>query len=417
MDWMADRLPFALGTLAWFVLVASPGCKGEQAFSARDATAVTGGGGGGVTGGGGGGANGGAGGASGTGPCATDVTTCVAPNLAGNGDLETGTTTTWLAANGGGTLGLSVVAASGVAHAGGYSVFVSGRQQFYQGPGYDLPTGAGKYAISVWALQKDLPSINGLVQLRVICQTNTSYYVPVQPSGFGVAMPQGVWTSFSATIDTGAAGPDCMPNGATPGLVKAANLYLNHTAQDGGPLPDLYLDDLIVEVTDGHNLVGNPNFEAGSPDGWSVSAGSATLSVSNTVAHAGTQSLHLAVRTMPATGPKYMLPTGAAKYAISFWVQHTGATAHDLILQPTYTCIGGSQVTAAPIATATAVAGNAWTQLGGTVTLPPADAPAGCTLALASVHVQHEGTACGSASGQVECPELYIDDVSITLAP
>jgi hypothetical protein len=98
-------------------------------------------------------------------------------------------------------------------------------------------------------------------------------------------------------------------------------------------------------------------------------------------------------------------------------VQHTGATAHDLILQPTYTCIGGSQVTAAPIATATAVAGNAWTQLGGTVTLPPADAPAGCTLALASVHVQHEGTACGSASGQVECPELYIDDVSITLAP
>lgn len=462
MDWMADRLSFAPGArrpaartparmlvFAWagLVALAAPACKGEQAFSARDGAAP----------GGSGGSGGGAGGTGGrpTGPgangstctsggdcmssycwdnsvcCATEcagscmtcasgtcaAVTCTVPNLAGNGDLETGTTTGWVPANGATTLGLSAVASAGQAHSGGYSVFVSNRTQAYQGPGYNLPTGAGKYAISAWAMQKDLASISGLLQVRVACQTNTSYYLAVQDVGFGVAMPQGVWTFFSSTVDIGAAGADCLPDGSTPGLIKVANVYLNHIDTMTTPYPDLYLDDLIVQVTDGHNLVGNPNFEAGMTDGWSVNAGSATLAVSNTVAHGGTQSLRHSARSVPGAGPTYTLPIGAARYLISLWAQHSGATTHDLVLQPTYTCIGGSLVAPPAIVTATMVASNTWTQLTGTVEFPPADAAAGCELAQAAFHVQQEGTACGSASGQVECPDLYVDDVSVTLAP
>jgi len=120
---------------------------------------------------------------------------------------------------------------------------------------------------------------------------------------------------------------------------------------------------------------------------------------------------------VPTAGPRYSLPIGAARYAVSLWAQHSGTAAHDLVLQPTYTCIGGALVAPPPIATATMVAGNVWTHLTGTAVFPPADAAAGCKLGQAAVHVQQEGTACGSASGQVECPDLYVDDVSVTLAP
>jgi hypothetical protein len=58
---------------------------------------------------------------------------------------------------------------------------------------------------------------------------------------------------------------------------------------------------------------------------------------------------------------------------------------------------------------------GAWTQLMGTVTMPPANAPAGCKVTAASVYVMQEGTMCGTGSGQVECPDLYVDDASITL--
>lgn len=470
MSWMAARLSFAPGVrlpaarmstrpliLAWasLVVLVAPACKGEQAFSARDGAAPGGGSGSGLAGGTGGGSGAGGTGGRPTGPgangstctsggdcmssycwnnsvcCATEcagtcmtcasgscsAVTCVVPNLAGNGDLESGTTTGWAPANGATALGLSAVASSGQAHAGGYSVFVSGRTQYYQGPGYNLPTGPGKYIISAWGMQKDLPSITGVLQIRVACQTNTSYYVPVQTAGFGIPMPQGVWTLFSATVDTTTTNADCMPDGATPGLVRVANLYLNHTDTTTAPYPDLYLDDLVVQVTDGHNLVGNPNFEAGATDGWSVSTGTATLAISNTVAHGGTQSLFHAGRSVPTAGPSYALPIGAASYVISLWAQHTGTTTHDLVLQPTYTCIGDSLVTPPPIVTATMIASNTWTHLTGTAVFPPADAAAGCKLAQAAFHVQQEGTACGSASGQVECPDLYVDDVSVTLAP
>jgi hypothetical protein len=68
-------------------------------------------------------------------------------------------------------------------------------------------------------------------------------------------------------------------------------------------------------------------------------------------------------------------------------------------------------MTPAPIVTAMAVPGNTWTELKGTATFPPADAPPGCKLLVAAVYVRHEGTACTGP-----CPDLLIDDVSITVA-
>ena len=76
------------------------------------------------------------------------------------------------------------------------------------------------------------------------------------------------------------------------------------------PYPDLYLDDLVVQVTDGHNLVGNPNFEAGLADGWSLSAGLSTVTIDSTAAHGGTKSMHQTGRSIPAAGPRWFAADG-----------------------------------------------------------------------------------------------------------
>ena len=84
------------------------------------------------------------------------------------------------------------------------------------------------------------------------------------------------------------------------------------------------------------------------------------------------------------------------------------------MLQPTYNCITPSgAMTPPPIGTEMAVPANTWTRLQGTATFPPADAPVGCKLLVAAVYVRHDGTACSGPP----CPDLFIDDVSITLAP
>jgi hypothetical protein len=347
--------------------------------------------------------------------------TCLSTiNLAGNGNLETGTTTGW-APFAGGTLSLSSTASGGVAHDGQYSIAVTNRTQYYQGPSYAMPTGLGQYAISTFGLQKDDPSISGVLQLEVICAT-TTFYVAVQAAGsFGVPMNQNSWTMLGTTVNTATdvvTPADCDPNATPPGVVKASLLYLNHVMNPTPvALPDLYLDDLVVQVPDGHNLVGNPNFEAGVPDGWSLNGGASTLAVSATVAHGGMHSLWQTGRTTTSSGPRYTLPIGAAAYSLSFWVQHGGAATHDLVLQPAYTCLGSTQVLPPPIAKASAVAGSTWTELSGTVTLPPASATPGCQLAQATVFVTQESGTCGTGGGQVECPDLFVDDVSITLAP
>jgi hypothetical protein len=331
-------------------------------------------------------------------------------NLAGNGDLETGTLTGW-SAFAGGTLTLS----SAHAHGGQLSVALSDRAWTYQGPSYALPTGLGRYTISVWAMQTggtlDEPQLMAQVQLACIGSTS---YVSVQMGGVGMSAPAGTWLRYAADIDltTDPVVPaDCFANG--PGLVKSATLFIAQLDSGETVCPELYADDLTVVSTDGHNLIGNPNFEAGVTAGWSATGGAATLGVSNAAAHAGHRSLWQSGRTLPTSAIMYGLPLGAARYLTSLWVMQSGTTAHQLALLPLYSCIGSTVVHfGAPSVAVTAPAGQ-WTQLSAAFVFPPADAPAGCVLSQASVALgQAETGTCGDT---LECPDLFLDDASITL--
>jgi len=227
--------------------------------------------------------------------------TCVGPNpnLAGNGDFEYGTTDGWSTIPNGAGLSLSTVF-NGGAHAAQQMA----RSTFYVGPGYYIPTGLGKYNVSLWAMQNQVTSgtlPNGLLQLRLICAQGTPYYI----GNVEQSMPSGVWVNLTMTVDTSLdpiVASDCFANGkvtgGVPGLVSSAVVLLDEDMHDS-PLAgkttfaDFYVDDLTVTAMDVPNLVGNPNFETagGFVDGWSTNTsavtGTAILSVSTTQ-HNGT---------------------------------------------------------------------------------------------------------------------------------
>jgi hypothetical protein len=362
--------------------------------------------------------------------------TCIATaNLAGNGDVETGTLAGWLPANGGAALAVSSPSTTpaGYAHGGMYSVVEPTRSIYYQGPAFNLPTGLGAYNISFWAMQTDDMEFYGVTQIEMKCMNSQKLSYIQITSDFSIMMPKGVWTLFSGTVDTSMSpntGKDCFavnpPTGNPVGLVRSAVLYLNQPTTDPSQngyfiptpneYPNLYMDDVVVTVTDGHNLIGNPNFEAGYPDGWTGTAGSPAPAVTTTFAHGGTSSLLQTGRTSPTGGIQYMLPTGAARYTVSAWVMQTGTKPHPLVLQPSYSCTGPTMtpMVAPPIVLSgdgNAVANN-WVQLTGTVVMPPASAPAGCVLNQPMVTLQQAET---GACSTVECPDLYIDDASLTV--
>jgi hypothetical protein len=294
-----------------------------------------------------------------------------------------------------------------------------------------MPSGLGKYTISAWGLQVQDPAtstvpspVNGVLQIRLQCASGgNGNYITVQDSGFGMSLPEGIWTLFSSTVDTSTnsqTATDCFANGSNgmpDGLVRSAIVYLNQNTSDSSApvvFPDLYMDDLVIQVTDGHNLIGNPNFEAGFVDGWNVNgSGSSSIGVSTTVAHGGTHSLWQKMRSLPTTGIKYALPIGAARYLVSFQVLQSGTMSHVLALQPVYSCIGSSTIYSPTNSMVTVTAPiNSWMPLTGTFVFPPLDAPAGCELSSASVYVQQAESGLCSA---IECPDLFLDDASITL--
>lgn len=357
--------------------------------------------------------------------------TCVGanPNLAGNGDLEYGTTDGWSTI----PAGSGFSATSTVVNDGTYSAEQTSRSATYIGPGYYIPTGIGKYNVSLWAMQNQVDAgTSGLLQLRLYCATGTYYYA----GNLAAQMPSGVWVNFSGTIDLNAdtaVMSDCfaMPKttGILPGLVRNAVVFVNESAGDPPvagttTFANIYVDDLVVTVTDGHNLVGNPNFEAsgGYVDGWSTNGmGSASLSVSTTQ-HNGTSgksSLSAHNRTLWNTAIRYALPTGAADYAVTFYVMQMGVTSHPVQLWAAYSCKGdpsGSVRTKAITQTAPLATGT-WTPLtSNAVAFPPSDAPVGCKMTGAAFWVtQADQGTCGTGSGQVECPDLFLDDASIAL--
>jgi hypothetical protein len=362
--------------------------------------------------------------------CAAGACVLTPANLVGNGDLETGTLTGW-AYFPSGTPILSNASSGGIAHGGQYSVGTTVRTQYYAGPSYVMSSGIsqGKYNISAWGTQLTpssqaaQPGTQLILQFATNCRSTQNYLTVTSSGNFQPnSVDPGVWSYFSGTVDTnvgasGAPSADCQLSATPPGMVRNVNIYLNQYDQTmmGTPLkPDLYMDDLSVTVTDGHNLSNNPGFEIGTTDGWTFN-GSGTLAVSTVNFNTGSYGLGLTGRGSPTSGQKLNLPTGAVRYKLLFNVFHTGSTSHDLSLQGTYTCIGGTVTTfTSPIVTKT-IAPTTWDQLSGIATFPPANAPAGCKMSQASVYIMQEGSACGTGTGQVECPDIFIDDVSVTL--
>jgi hypothetical protein len=360
--------------------------------------------------------------------------TCIGPtpNLAGNGDLEYGTTDGWSAIPNG--AGLSV--SSAVANNGTYGAAQTARATFYIGPGYYIPTGLGKYNISLWAMQNQVTGgalPHGLLQLRLICAQGIAYYTGNIEQG----MTSGAWVNLTATIDTSTdpnVASDCFPNGKVvgglPGLVRSAVVLLDEDMTDPPvpgktTFPDFYVDDLVVTASDVPNLVGNPNFEApgGFVDGWSTNAanvsGTAMLSVSTTQHNAGKNSLWEQNRSLSSVGIRYALPIGAANYAVTFYVMQSGVTSHALQLWAAYSCLNdpANTVRKKAVAQTAALPTGTWAALSSTaVAFPPSDAPKGCKMTGAAFWITQldQGT-CGTGTGQVECPDLFLDDATIAL--
>jgi hypothetical protein len=338
-------------------------------------------------------------------------------NLAGNGDLEYGATNGWQTNGGGLTLQNAGTSPSTV-YAGTYAVAGTGRTANFNGPAYPIPTGAGIYKIRARVMQNENDSQAVGLQVNTQCGTATTTGNPFP--GLFATLIRGEWAEMVGTVNLATAHATCDPLAATPGSVRSAVLYLNQTAAGSTvAFPNLYIDNVVVQVDDGHNLVGNPNFEAGSTAGWQNN-GNGALSISSTVFRpGGAGSLQHSGRMNTYNGPRWTLPLGAAKYNVTFYALHSGALPHDLVLQPTYTCAAATPaaVFPPPIAIASQAGGNGWNTLSGTVTFPPAGAAAGCKLISAAIYVQQEGGTCGAGVGQIECPDLFVDDVSITLAP
>jgi hypothetical protein len=348
-----------------------------------------------------------------TGFCAAGACYASPVNLAGNGDVEYDSAVGWTS-NGAGT---TIASGTGLAHGGLYSMEATGRTASYMGPAYPFPTGPGVYTVSAWAMQKDVASLSGALQVALNCAGGFQDYPTIQAYGIPLTYDSTTgptWVHISGTVDT-SADAACQPGNATPGVVTSATLYLNQTA--GSTFPNLYLDDVVIQAPTGLNLIGNPNFEAGSTAGWQNNGGGA-LNVVTTVFKGGTHSLAHTGRTATYQGPRWNLPIGPAKYTVTINALHNGANPHDLMITPTYTCVGGTAQFGAAVATASQASANGWYTLTGTVTFPPASA-SGCQLSAAGVYVQQEYAAngCGTGSGQTECPDLFIDDASIALAP
>ncbi len=173
------------------------------------------------------------------------VSNSVTPvNLAGNGDVEYGTTAGWLSANGG---SVASQTGAGLVHGGTYSI-AGTRSANYMGPAYALPTGAGKYNITAWAMQNTDPTFgSGAMQLLLTCGSPSVQSYPVV-GNYGVSLPSGTWTKITGTVDlTATAG--CNPS-TTGGVVGSVTAYLNQTATESPTAsPTLFIDDF---VRDGH---------------------------------------------------------------------------------------------------------------------------------------------------------------------
>jgi len=284
-------------------------------------------------------------------------------NLVGNGGFELGTSG-WV------PFGASLTTSTTTVHSGATAGVSTERTGTWQGPSYFLPTGAGNYAVSLYALQDSAEMMDLLLSAKLVCNGAESFTTVGSMS----AAPN-TWVELSGTL-------------AVPAACTTVQLYVQQGG--GSTYPNLFVDDLVVSAESPFNLLGNGGGELGT-EGWSPFG--AGLEVTTAVVHSGSQAIVAPGRTGTWQGPSHFLPTGQGAYAVSMFARQDSGSNVDLMLSAKLVCNGAE--TFPTIATGSAPSGT-WVQLSGTLNVP-----ASCTTV--QVYVQQNG---GDSY-----PDLYVDDL------
>lgn len=285
-------------------------------------------------------------------------------NLIGNGGFELGT-------SGWAPFGASLGTSTTTVHGGATAGVSSGRTASWQGPSHFLPTGAGSYAVSLYALQDSAETLDLMLSAKLVCNGAESFTTVNTTS----AAPD-TWVELAGTL--------AVPTGCT-----TVQLYVQQGG--GSTFPDIFVDDLVVNAESPFNLLGNGDAELGTSDWSPFGAG---LDVTTAVVHGGSQAIVASGRTASWQGPSHFLPTGQGAYAVSLFARQDSGASVELMLSAKLVCNGAE--TFSTIAAANAASGT-WVELAGTLNVP-----AGCTTVQA--YVQQNG---GSSF-----PDLYADDLS-----
>lgn len=300
-------------------------------------------------------------------------------NLVANGDAELGDASGWRG------FGHATAVSSSKHHNGSYSAYMTGRDMEWNGPALTIPAGAGTYSVSAWALQDGAAPLT--LQLTAHCGGDSENYFGVQQVA---AVEANTWTQFAGTF-------------TFPANCYGGVLYLQ---QVGGTVyPDLYLDDVVVKAVTVPNLAGNSGAETvntatpSAPFDWGGFNGG-TLTSSVAQYHGGAKSAAALGRTGIGQGLAFAVPTGAGRYAISVWAYQTSGADAKLWLQAVTACA----TTEYPLLASPVVPSATWTQLSGTLTLPP-----GCKSVQAYVVQASDATATVA--------DLFLDDASIVAVP
>ena len=233
------------------------------------------------------------------------------------------------------------------------------------------------YQVSVWVTVQGAAQANVNLTQKIACDGVANYSWLASP----VAVQEGQWVELKGTL-------------AVPGC-NVTELLIYAEGPPAGV--DLLLDNVSVRAPVVANALADGTFETGL-GGWFTWSG--TLAASNALAHGGSQSAALTIRTSngPIARSLTALVAPNKRYAVSVWTSIGGAATANVNLTSKIQCQGAS-ATYAWVASPVAVTEGTWVKLSGTLILP--DCP------LEDVLVYAEGPAAGI--------DLYIDDA--VLAP
>jgi hypothetical protein len=140
-------------------------------------------------------------------------------NLAGNAGLEGGTTG-WQG------FGADFAQTSAYVHSGSFAGVATGRTATWQGGSYFMATGAGSYAVAIFALHPDPGVVTLMLSAKLVCNGTESF-----PTIATVDVSSVTWTQLGGTLS--------VPNGCT-----TVQPYVHQAA--GSTFPEIYLDDISV---------------------------------------------------------------------------------------------------------------------------------------------------------------------------